>query len=149
MLLYALWCVLEIYTLHSWWWLYVLDDDCAYLMMIIHTRWWLFILDDYSTYWMVMVHTWWRWCTHMMMQAEKNYLFSDCVWRCAQGCTWAVCGSDIYRGDLTMLRLQMLSIEIIGFYMWQVHKFDNNVLQGGRTRQGKEVIASFRLKQEN
>ena len=40
----------------------------------------------------------------------------------------------------------MLSAESTGFDMRQVHRFSNLFLQGGRTGQGKEAIASFRLK---
>ena len=47
--------------------------------------------NDYYVHTKLLMNNQW-WC---LVIEEQSY-FSDCVWWCVQGCTWAVCGSDIY-----------------------------------------------------
>ena len=97
---------------------------CTYYIPIT-CWWWRWLLDDDDgTYSMTLMYNLW-WCSEI---AEQRF-FSNCGWQ------WAVCGSDIYRDDLTVTRVQRLSAAEFG--MWQVHRFDNLFLIWV-ARQGKE-----------
>ena len=87
---------------------------CTFYMHITCWWWWWLFDDDDSTYPMTLMYNLW-WCSTI---AKQRY-FSDCGWQ------WAVCGSDIYRDDLTVIRVQRLSAADSKFGMWQVHRFGN------------------------
>ena len=93
----------------------MIHDDALYdTNALLH-----FMILDVHT--ILMIHTmpfednlWW--CSEI----AKQRFFSNCGWQ------WAVCGSDIYRDDLTVTRVQRLSAAEFG--MWQVHRFNNLLL---------------------
>ena len=88
---------------------------CTWYIHITCWWWWWLLDDDDGTYSMTLMYNLW-WCSEI---AEQRF-FSNCGWQ------WAVCGSDIYRDDLTVTRVQRLSTVEVG--VWQVHRFNNILL---------------------
>ena len=110
-LLYTLWYDDE----HAWFDVMTYFYMCTYYIHTTCWWWWWLLDDDDGTYSMTLMYNLW-WCSVITEQR----LFSDCGWQ------WAVCGSDIYRDDLTVIRVQRLPAAEFG--MWQVHRFDNLLL---------------------
>ena len=106
------WCTLSL-THAMIWFLPWCDDILLCTMMrtcYIHITcwwWWWLLDDDDSTYPMTLMYNLW-WSSAM----EEQRYFSDCGWQ------WAVCGSDIYKDDLMVIRVQRLSAVDLEFGMW-------------------------------
>ena len=125
---------------NDWWWhahslctlMQTLHDDDVYLQRLM--IWWLACTESWYTITSLLskglactcqdLDVWWL---------DSN---QQCWWAAWPAVlmfnmtmmTWAErwCGSDIYRDDLTVTRVQRLSRADFG--MWQVHRFDNLLL---------------------
>jgi len=134
--------VIMMYTL--WCWCTPIQYDVhAYhsVMMLSYALWCILDVDDAYTVHteMMMMHTLWQWCIPMMMMHDDACLmFSGSreglfvQWLCMTRCTRMYMSSVwqwyIYRDDLTVIRVQRLSIVDSEFGMWQVHRFGNLLL---------------------
>ena len=131
-LFYALWCVLDIYTLHTRWWLYIPDDDCTHLMMRVHTWWWQFIRDDNDAHL-------WRCRQRRTICSVKVYddVYKDvhekCVALTYTGMIWHWSECKGYQQQIQSLVCDRSTGSAISSYV------------GGGTGQGNEFVASFRL----
>ena len=126
---------------------------CTSYMHITCWWWWWVFDDDVSTYPMSLKSNLW-WYSALV----KQKYFSNCEWQ------WTVCTSrfrDWYMTDLTGSQVRHISSKYRFWYLtgsqvqhisseywfWyltgpQVRQY--STYQGGRTGQGKEVVASFR-----
>ena len=78
--------------------------------MMMHS---MILMHSYTSWYLIYTLYWWYIPCHLMYNLSKiaeHRFSSNCGWQ------WAVCGSDIYWDDLTMIRVQrLLAVE---FGMW-------------------------------